>query len=174
MALVCSTEFVFHNFFTPDPSLIESVLHLGLRPLSDFPESERWQQIEKEVPGFFERLYDDIAAPVIGKPYQNSGIFVSPIDFRLLPGSYFFDRPRVRIPVARLEPEYSCLTYVWEEERVILPLEERSLLDTARLWTADKVMDWFARDQTKVFFYVPQIVTYQGKVAVEVGDIERG
>jgi hypothetical protein len=34
------------------------------------------------------------------------------------------------------------------------------------------VSEWFGRDETKVFFYVPQLVTYQGRIHVEPEDIE--
>ncbi len=172
-AQVCSTDYVFHNFFNPDPALIDSVLETGLRPLSDFPESDRWQQIQQFQSDFFEQLYNGIAAPIIKKPYTNSGIFVSPIDFRLLPDSYLYDKPRVRIPVSRLDPELSCLTYVINNERISLPLNHIAMKKTAEIWTAEMVTEWFAKDNTKVFFYVPQLATYQGQILVNPEDIEK-
>jgi hypothetical protein len=170
--LVCSTTHVFHNFFNSEPALIQSVLENGLRPLSDFPESERWQQIEKEMPGFFAQLYEMIAAPIVKKPYENSGIFVSPIDFRLLPGSFLHDKPRAVIPISRMDPAVSALTYVLDGERISLRVNEQTLQRTSEIWTADMVNEWFARDHTKVFFFVPQLVTYQGQIEVGAEDFE--
>ncbi|MCP5097780.1 MAG: hypothetical protein GY943_19710, partial [Chloroflexi bacterium] len=114
---VCSTEFVYHALFNPQDGMVESILENGLRPLSDFPESERWQQIQAEIPGFFETLYNNFAKPVIQRPYQNAGVFVSPIDFRLLPGTYLHDKTRFRIPISRIDPATACLTYEWEGKR---------------------------------------------------------
>jgi hypothetical protein len=173
MARVCSTEYVFHTLLDPKDGIIESILENGLRPLSDFPDSERWQQIVHQMPGFFENLYQEIAYPVIRKPYSNSGVFVSPIDFRLMPESFMHDRTRVKVPVSRLEPEYAVLTYVLDGKRVSLPLNAANLEETANIWDASMVDEWFARDNTKVFFYVPQIATYQpGGISVESNDIE--
>lgn len=171
---VCSTEYVYHNLLNPSDGLIESILQYGLRPLSDFPDSERWQQIESQMPGFFEQLYTDIAAPVVGKPYMNSGVFVSPIDFQLMPGSLLFNRTRVKIPVSRLDPAFSALTYVIDEQRVSLSLTTDHLATTADLWTGEMVSRWFAVDNSKIFYYVPQIMTYQpGGLSVYAADIEQ-
>ncbi len=166
---VCSTEYVYHNLLNPGDDLIASILAGGLRPLSDFPESERWQQIETHMPGFFEELYADIAEPVVGKPYLNSGVFVSPIDFQLMPGSLLFNRTRVKVPVSRLDPATSVLTYVIDEQRASLPLTVDNLAATADLWTGEMVSRWFAVDNSKIFYYVPQIAAYQsGGIPVEV------
>jgi hypothetical protein len=36
------------------------------------------------------------------------------------------------------------------------------------------VTEWFAKDNTKIFFYVPQIAVYQpGRIRVEPTDIEQ-
>lgn len=169
---VCSTSHLFHYFFTEDPDQAAAIVEQGIRPLSDFPDSPRWRQFEAEMPGFYEKLYDMMAQPILGMPYENSGVFVTPIDFRLVPGTYLHDKPRFRLPVDRFDPRRSVLTYVLDEQRTAVPLSSEHLALTAEIWNADLVRQWFARDTTKVFFYVPQVAAYQGRVEVEPGDYE--
>ncbi len=171
---VCSTEFVFHTLLNPGEGLLESILRDGLRPLSDFPDSERWKQIEAYMPGFFEQLYRGFAEPVLHKPYTNSGVFLSPIDFQLLPDSFMHNKTRIRIPISRLDPDYTGLSYMLDDRRVSLQLTAQNLQETAALWTASLVTEWFAKDMHKIFFYVPQIAAYQpGGIHVEPGDVEQ-
>ena len=170
---VCSTTHVYHALLNTGDEIINSILEKGLRPLSDFPESERWQQINAQMSGFFENLYDMVAADVLQKPYMNAGVFVSPINFRRLPESIMHSKTRVKIPVSRIDPEYACITYVLEGERTSLPFTAENLERTAEIWTADMVTEWFARDSSKIFFYVPQIAVYQhGGIPVEEADIQ--
>ena len=171
-ATVCSTDAQFHHFFTAGEETLDSVLELGLRPLSDFPDSERWQQIDAEMPGFFERLYEMLAAPVLDRPYVNSGIFMSPIDFRALPGTFLHDKPRFRVPNDRIDPETAVITYVIDDERISLPFEPKSLQTVADVWDEDMVREWFGKDPTKAFFYVPQVAAYQPAVPVTEDDYE--
>jgi hypothetical protein len=170
---VCSTTHVYHAMLNPEFGRLEAILRDGLRPLSDFPDSERWQLLEQQMPGFYRNLYSAIAEPVIQKPYGNTGIFVSPIDFQLLPGLFMKDRTRLKIPIARLDPAYCVLTYVLNDERIALLLTAENLETSAGIWDAAMVKSWFAKDQTKIFFYVPQIAVYQpGGIPIERGDIE--
>jgi hypothetical protein len=170
---VCETDTVFHALLNPELALIDSIVTNGLRPLSDFPDSERWQQIQQHVPGMFEKLYADIAQPVLKKPYLNSGIFVSPINFRHLPQSVMHNKTRVKIPLSRIDPDYACLTYVIDEERISLPLTPETMAETAVLWTDEMVTKWFAKDNSKIFYYVPQIAVYQPQgIEVFAEDIE--
>jgi len=170
--IVCSSTHLFHYMFNPDQDSMDSFLQNGIRPLSDFPESERWKQLEEQMPGFYENLYQMIAKPVLQKPYSNSGIFITPIDFRLLPDTYLFDKPRFRFPISRVDPKFTVLTYVLENERIALPFTVENLENNAKIWDAEKVMRWFAIDKTKVFFYVPQIAAYQGKIDITQDDFE--
>jgi hypothetical protein len=110
---------------------------------------------------------------VLQKPYTNSGIFLSPIDFQLAPGTLLHSKSRIRVPISRLDPDYSVLTYVLEEQRVVLPLTGENLVETARLWTEAMIRTWFAKDPNRMFFYVPQIAAYQGRIAVLPEDIEQ-
>ena len=174
MMQVCSTQFVFHTLLSQQDGSIESILQSGLRPLSDFPESERWRQIEAHMPGFFEKLYYNVAQPLLQKPYLNSGIFLSPIDFQLLADSFMHNKTRIKIPLTRIDPEYAALTYVLNDQRVVLRLTEENLQATAALWTDSMISEWFGRDQSRLFFYVPQIVTYQpAGIQVEMADVEQ-
>ncbi len=168
----CSTTHLFHYFFSDDTAAVESILARGLRPLSDFPESERWQQLEEEVPGFYPRLYEMIAQRVLQRPYTNSGVFITPIDFRVVDGTHLSDKPRFRIPVERLVADESVITYVIDDERISLPFTEGNLKSTAETWDVDMVRAWFGLDQTKVFFYVPQVAAYQGQIPVSEADFE--
>ena len=168
---VISQTRLFHYALTPQ-SDFEEIVHDGLRPLSDFPESERWRQIAAELPGFFERVYELVAAPVLETPYANSGIFLTPIDFRALPGSLLHDRPRVAVPIDRIDAQRAVVT--WDlGERVSLPFGPAALAQGAALWDAALVEEWFGRDQSRLFFHVPQVASYQERVRVEPGDVER-
>ena len=82
------------------------------------------------------------------------------------------NKTRVRIPISRLDPEWSCLTYVIDDERISLPLTAANLQKAADIWTAVMVTEWFGRDPSKIFFYVPQIAVYQSRIHVEAEDIE--
>jgi hypothetical protein len=170
---VCSTTSVFHYFFDPSEDAIASVLRDGLRPLSDFPDSERWQQIEAAMPGFYENLYISIAQPIIQQAYSNSGVFLTPIDFYQMENTLLADKPRLRIPLSRLDAAWTCVTYVLQDERETVILSETALDDVAKIWTDDLVREWFGKDTSKLFFYVPQLAVYQaGGVRVEDGDLE--
>ena len=172
MKTVCSTMHVFHYIFNPEPEAERSFLENGIRPLSDFPDSERFKLLQEHMPGFYEGLYRMMAEPILGKPYPNSGIFVTPIDFRLLPGTFLHKKPRFNIPVDRLDPDWTVLTYVLDDKRVRLPYAPEALEQIAALWDEAMVRKWFGIDNTKVFFYVPQVAAYQGMVPVEAEDYE--
>jgi hypothetical protein len=171
---VCSTTHLYHYFFEPEAGALDSILEDGIRPLSDFPASERWRQLEAHIPGFYRDVYELIAAPVLEQPYANSGIFITPIDFRLLPGIYLHDKPRFNIPIERIDPRQAVLTYVLADERVSLSFSAERLEETAAIWDGDLVTTWFGIDPTKVFFFVPQVATYQGRIDVSSSDFEPG
>ncbi len=170
--IVCSATHLFHYLFDPDPEALDSFLKKGIRPLSDFPASERWKQLQEHMPGFYKELYAMMAEPVLKKPYVNSGIFITPIDFRLLPGTFLHAKPRFRIPIERIDPQMTVITYAIDDERVILPFNAENCQNVVELWDADMVKCWFAVDKTKVFFYVPQAAAYQGRIDVTRDDFE--
>lgn len=170
--IVCSATHLFHYMFNPDQDSLDSFLRNGIRPLSDFPESDRWKQLEEHMPGFYENLYKMMAEPFLKKPYTNSGIFITPIDFRLLPGTYLYDKPRLRIPIQRIDPATTVITYVLEDERIVLPFATENLENITYIWDEEMVRQWFAKDNTKVFFYVPQVAAYQGEIQVFEEDFD--
>lgn len=172
--LICSTTHLYHYLFNSDESVLKSFLTQGIRPLSDFPDSERWQQLEAHMPGFYKNLYTMIAEPVLQKPYPNSGIFITPINFRKLPGTYLHDKPRFNIPIERIDPAWAVLTYVLNENRIGLPFGPEALQKTADLWDEALIREWFGKDNTRVFFYVPQVGAYQGQIEVTMEDYEVG
>jgi hypothetical protein len=169
---VCSTTHLYHYFFEPAAGALDSILEDGIRPLSDFPASERWKQLEEHIPGFYRNVYESIAAPVLEQPYANSGIFVTPVDFRLLPGVPLHDQARFAIPIEQIDPSQAVLTYVLDDERVSLPFSAQHLEETAAIWDGDMVTTWFGLDPTKVLFYVPQVATYQGRIEVSPSEFE--
>lgn len=170
---VCSTDTLYHYLFSPDPDAVASILKNGLHPLSDFPDSPRWVQIQNVYPGFFEWLYGKFAEPVLKRPYTNSGIFLSPIDFRCMPDSLMYDKLRIEVPLERIDPVWAALSYVIDDQRLSFPLSPDTLEATAEIWTEDKVTRWFGVDTSRLFFYVPQVVTYQpGGIQVDEGDIK--
>lgn len=168
---VCSTTHLFHYLFNPESEAMQSFYDTGIRPLSDFPESERWQQLETHMPGFYLKLYEQIAQPILDRPYANSGIFITPIDFRKLPGTYLHEKPRFDIPIERIDADQAVLTYVLDEQRISLPFSQSDLETIASLWDEVMVRKWFAVDNSKVFFYVPQVAAYQGRIDVQESDL---
>ncbi len=169
---VCSTTHVFHYMINPEMNEVQTFLENGIRPLSDFPESARWQQIHKHMPDFYENLYYLIAQPILLSPYSNSGIFVTPIDFRKLPGTELQLSPRFKIPLDRLDPQWTVVTYVLFDERISMPFDLDVMKEVSRTWKEDLVRKWFGIDRTKLFFYVPQVAAYQGKIEVYEADFE--
>lgn len=166
MERVCATDRLFHYLLNAadaeaEREVRERVLAGGLRPLSDFPESERWQRIQAMLPGFFELLYRLFAEPVLQRPYTNSGVFLTPIDFRRLPGSLLYARARFAVPLDAVDQAQAVVTWEWEGQRVSRPLSPESLEEAAGLWTADRVREWFGKDQSRLFYYVPQAAVYQ-------------
>ena len=157
---VCRTDVLFHYFLDGDASALARVLSDGLRPLSWFFDSEKWQAIERAAPGVFEELYDELARPVVQRDYVHSGIFLTPIDFRPMASFALAAAPRFAVPVERLDPVAASLTYIRDDRRECLPLTPGSLERAADLWTEDEVRTWFAKRTDRMFWYVPQVAYY--------------
>lgn len=167
-----STEHLFHYFLSGDQDSRKPVLEEGLRPLSDFPESQRWHLIERHEPGFFRKIHRLWAAPVLADEYTNSGIFLTPIDFRAGGPKWMHERPRLRIPLNRVDPAKSVLTYKQLGQRRSFLLSEDALVKAAQLWSPAEIEAWLGKDPEKLFYFVPQVVTYQGRVLVRPEDLE--
>lgn len=172
---VVRTSVVYHYLLQPSPETIAGILARGLCSLTEVPAgAERLAAIERVAPGHFAKLYAEWAEPVLQRPYPGrSGVFLTPIDFRLLPGSLLEKRPRVAVPLGRLQPEWSIITYAGGQDRVCLPLTDEALQAVARAWPAKRVNRWFATDTSRLFFHVPQVVTYQpGGLPVAQSEID--
>lgn len=104
-------------------------------------------------------------------PYGNSGIFLTPIDFRALPDQSLSRYRRLTIPLAAIKPTEAAVTYEWEATRIVLPLSEETLKEVQNRWTADVVRTWFGRDRHRLFFHVPQVVTYQERIPILMGGV---
>lgn len=171
--IVCSTDRLYHYLLGGDAAL-GSILERGLLPLSAMPESERWRAIERDMPGFYRDLYARFAEPVLGPMYSNSGVFLTPIDFRRMPDLPLAARTRVAVPLAALDTGSATLTYELGGRRVVLPVSAATLEETARLWPEEMVRSWFRRDPGKLFLHVPQVATYgEGGIRVRPEWVER-
>ena len=170
---VCRTDVLFHYFLDGDDSVLARVLSDGLQPLSWFPDSEKWQAIERAAPGVFEELYDELARPVVQREYMHSGIFLTPVDFCPMPSFALARAPRFAVPVGRLDPALASLTFIHDGRRECLLLTSESLERTAALWTEDEVRTWFARRTDRMFWFVPQVAYYpDGPLMVSEADFE--
>ncbi len=168
MATVCRVDTLYHYLMGGDESL-PGILDKGLLPASAFPESERWQRFES----FYRSLYAQWAEPLLG-PFRNSGVYFTPIDFRLLPGTYLHRRTRIAVPLSEIPPEQAVLTYELDGRRTVVPLTAEALEEAAALWTADLVRAWYARNPNMSFYYVPQVAVFpDGGIAVHTAWVER-
>lgn len=171
--IVCSTDRLYHYLLDGDATL-DSILEHGLLPLSDMPESERWQALERDMPGFYRDLYALFAEPVLRRPYSNSGVFLTPIDFRRMPDLPLAAHTRIAVPLAALDTWSAALTYELGGRRIVLPVSAATLEETARLWPEEMVRSWFGRDPGKLFLYVPQVASYrEGGIRVRPEWVER-
>ena len=98
---------------------------------------------------------------MIQKPYLNSGVFLTPIDLKLLPDSIMSNKCRLEIPIAKIDPEWAVITYVYNDKRISLTFSKNNLENSSKLWNKQLVERWFGVDRERLFYYVPQIVTYQ-------------
>ena len=169
---VCRTDRLYHYLLHGADGL-DLLLREGIRPLSARPENERWQAVQRSRPGFFETLYDLFARPVLRVPYHNSGVFLTPIDFRLMPGTRLTHVARLARALTAVPAERAALTYAWEGRRIAVPVSPAALEEAADLWMEEPVRAWFGRDPTMMFFFVPQVAVYpEGGMAVQAEWLE--
>jgi hypothetical protein len=56
----------------------------------------------------------------------------------------------------------------------VLKLGQEVLLRAAEVWTGDLVRAWFAKDETRVFYFVPQVAAYQPVgIPITAADFDR-
>lgn len=100
-------------------------------------------------------------------------MFVTPIDFRRMPGSALGRFERFAIPVGSLDPSWTALMYELDGERRRLPFTPGHLAEKAEVWNADLNDIWFGKDPLRAFPYVPQVMCYQpGGIAVDISHFE--
>lgn len=168
---VCQTDRLYHYLLNGEES-IDAILAEGLLPLSALPNDPRWVSVAEYFPNLFESLYTLFAKPILIDPYRNSGIFLTPIDFRAMPDQPLSNCRRIAVPVTAMDLTMATITYEWAAKRVVLALSPTSLAQVRDLWTDDLVQDWFGRDQHRLFFFVPQVVTYQGNIPIQRSWVE--
>ena len=162
---VCHTDRLYHYILNGDEA-IDAIVEQGLLPLSAMPDHPRWLSVRTLYPHHFESLHKLFAEPVAATPCRNSGIFLTPIDFRALPDQSLSRYRRLTIPLAAIKPTEAAVTNEWEATRIVLPLSEDTLKEVQNRWTADVVRTWFGRDRHRLFFHVPQVVTYQERIPI--------
>ena len=154
-----------------DPQL---TIERGLLPLTVVDPERAYALAD-----LFHRLDDQFATPVLGASEErHTGIYLTPIDFRTITGD---ERPalawigqfgRFHVPLSALESDQAVLTWEGPFPRTSLPLGPSALERAAEVWTATLVLEWFGRDRNRMFYHVPQVVTYQARVSVEEGQWE--
>jgi hypothetical protein len=161
--MICSTTHVYHY------NVNSGILRRGLRPLSDMPDHPTYADQEHR----FRPRYEELARPLLQRPYANSGVFFTNVDLYRVCTRLRLNKSRIAIPIERLDPGWSVLTYEYDGSRTYLSLTEENMRAAAKLWTRTLVEEWLGADETGWFRYVPQIVTFQsGGVRVTAADIE--
>lgn len=148
------------HYLLGEPTNLAPILDHGFLPLSAMPQRAKWQAVEAARSGIFPSLYGLLAEPVLGSEFRNSGVFLTPIDFRLLSDMTLALAPRVALPLSSVPLEHSALTYELGGHRQVFPVTAASLARTAETWTENWVREWFGRDRSMMFDYVPQGAVY--------------
>jgi len=168
---VCSRDRLYHYLLDPLVA-VEAILRDGLLPFSS--QDARGRPYHDIKLGLYRDLYREFAEPWLKRPYENSGVFLTPIDFSLIEGHRLARLTRVALPLHALDSTMSRLTWIEADERVVRPLSPESLDEAASLWTAERVGEWFGNDRNRTFFFVPRVWTYQGKIPIEGSWVEGG
>ena len=100
---VCREEEVVYHYVLSDVADAPSIVAHGLLSLSAMPESRRRQAIEATLPRCFRSLFGPFAEPILRRPYRTSGVFLTPIDFRRMPGAWPAKAGRFALPPGRPE-----------------------------------------------------------------------
>lgn len=125
--------------------------------------------MHEQLPNHFADLYAEMARAVLGwDEAPTSGIFLTPLDFRAIPGHALAAVERLEIPLVSIVAECSVLTFAAEDGRVSKPLDAGTLSAAVAAWPASRIAEWFGRDPERLFWHVPQVVSYQTHVPVSV------
>ena len=164
---------VFHYLLRPGTSAVPDILEKGLLPL-DVVDPARLEQINRSRPDVFRILFKEFASRVLPpSAFRHTGIFLTPIDFRLLPKHPLAGALRIGVPIEAIDGTQATVTWAGPWPRVSLPFG-RSALERARgAWTPPLIREWYGKDPTMNFFQVPQVVTYQESVSVRPEWVER-
>jgi hypothetical protein len=140
---LCSTTHVFYYLPPGAPGgLLESIRRDGLRPVRALPHHPRFVAAPAGPPDAFEQEYEELAGSLPGAEHENGGVCFTTVDFQCLPGTALAHVARIAVPVNRLDPDLSVLTYVWAGVRHYHPVGHEALRRTAELWTAPHLRRW--------------------------------
>lgn len=161
--MICSTSHVYHY------NVNDGILQRGLLPLSDMPDHPAFADQQHR----FRPRYQELCWPLLRRPYVNSGVFFTNVDLYRLSGRLRLDKPRIAVPLDRLDPEWSVITYEHGGHRTYHSATGDNLRAAANLWTRSMIEKWLGADDAGWFRYVPQIITFQpGGIPVTPADIE--
>ncbi len=164
----CSTTTAFH--YRPGAGIETLLARGGLRPLSALPDHPKHQQTVRDQPDRFSELWRDLAEPLLGREYRNSGIYFTTIDFWKHPfhrANSGTGRVRVAVPIGRLDPATTVLTYVRDGCRIHEHPTAGALERAARFWTAERIQASLGIDRRGWFFPVPQLIAFTDLVHLQ-------
>lgn len=166
-----------HVFYYLPPGapggVLESIRRDGLRPARALPHHPRFVATAAAPSEAFEQRDEELTGSRPGPEREDGGVCFTTVDFRYLPGTALAHVARIAVPVDRLVPDLSVLTYLWAGTRHYLPVGQEALRRTAELWTAPHLRRSLRAGTDGWFVHIPQVVTYQpGGVAIADGDIQ--
>ena len=155
---ICRSDRLFHYLLGSEENL-PLIVERGLLPLSAFRKRSLGPP-QESCRVSIRQFTRPSASPCSSGPTPTPG-FLTPIDFRLMTGSPLSRHTRITIPLEAVDPDYSTLTYVLNDERVVLPLSVENLEQAALLWPEQRVRERFGKNPNMIFFYVPQVAVYR-------------
>lgn len=163
---VVRTDVLFHYGLRYDFDPVP-VVHRGILPLSVVDPAAARARLDG-----LRALYELFAASVLGPgDGRHTGIFLTPIDFRAMRDdspaiAWIQGFGRFAIPLTAIAPGAAVLTWEGPFLRTALVLSAAALERAADTWSPELVRQWFGRDRFRMFFHVPQVVTFQDTIPV--------